>query len=171
MEVAALDGRVVRDRSEWMSALIKVPPKLSDRHPGARVHQVRRKIGEWPQHVGAHQKIRPRQSKVGPPAYEVSVEQYVEIHGPGRPTRRLARPATERFNRAQDDEQFIDAELGGKCGHEIDEVRPFEARGPILVPGREAHIGKGSRELASGQRHVLMGRNIAAGGDEDLRHG
>ena len=55
MEVAALDGRVVRDRSEWMSALIKVPPKLGDCHPGARMHQVRGKIGERPQHVGAHQ--------------------------------------------------------------------------------------------------------------------
>jgi len=53
MEVAALDGRVVRDTSEWVGALIKVPPELCDRQPGARVHQVRCKIGERAQHVGA----------------------------------------------------------------------------------------------------------------------
>lgn len=55
MEVAALDGRVVRDTSEWVGALIKVPPKLSDRHSGARVYQVGCKIGERAQHVGTHQ--------------------------------------------------------------------------------------------------------------------
>jgi hypothetical protein len=75
------------------------------------------------------------------------------------------------FDAAQDDEQFIDAELGCECGHEVDEVRPFEACGPILIPGGETHVWKGFRELARGQRHVLMGRNIAAGGDEDLGHG
>ena len=106
-----------------------------------------------------------------PPAYEVPVQQHVKIHGPRRPARRLPRPATARFNGAQDDEQFIDAEPGRKGGHEIDEVRPFEACGPILIPGRETHIRKGFRKLARRQRHVLMGRNIAAGGDEDLRHG
>ena len=135
------------------------------------MYEVRREIGERPQHVGANQEIRSRQREVGSSADEVPVKQHVKIHGAGSPSRRLPRAATECLYGAQHDEQIIHQQIGLERGDEIDKVRSFEACGRIPVPGGEARARESSRKLLSRQCHVLMGRNIAAGGDEDLRHG
>ncbi len=68
-------------------------------------------------------------------------------------------------------EQLLHRKLRGEAGDKIDEVRAFKSQRLIAIPGREAHIGKRALKRVCRERQVLLGSNIATGGDEDLRHG
>ena len=68
-------------------------------------------------------------------------------------------------------QHLVDRKLRRESGHEVDEVLPLEADCPVAVPRREAHAGELPLQLAHGHGEMLLGLDVAASGDVDLRHG
>jgi len=63
-----------------MRVAIEPLPQLADRRVRGRVRQIRREIGERPEHERPLQQIRPRQMQARLVVHQIAIEQHVEVH-------------------------------------------------------------------------------------------
>src|SRR5690242_12720324 len=102
------------------------------------MHQLRRQFGEWPEHEGPAQQVRPRQLQPWRVLYLVTEQQYVEVHGPRRPFRRIARATALRLDAFELALQQRGIPGNRHCGDEVDEFRSFESDGLVAVAAGKA---------------------------------
>src|SRR5579871_6301458 len=149
---------------------VEALPELPDRECGGRMPEPRRELGQWPQHVGALEQIGPRELQALLLAYQIPVQEHVEIHRARRPARSVALASAASLDRMQPLEYSVHRQRRGETGDQVDEVVALESLRTVAIPRGEAHAGKPAPELRHRLSDATLGFDVAAGGDIDLRH-
>ena len=161
----------LRIRSHRVSIAIEALPQLADRQSRRRMHNLRSNLRQRPQHVGALQKIRPRQRHRRLRTHDVVIEQNIEVHAARSPPWCIARPSTECFDGVQTSRSpRATVRSGLKADDAIDEIVTLKPTARLRYQEEKRAPGNRRANSAGSLGDVLLGIDITPDGDVNVGH-